>query len=71
MSLFAKVCAEFGREGIVYAIHATTGEVTPLTLEEYNRLVDSTEFGEYQVRLDHDSALGLGAAIRDAKEMAA
>ena len=68
MSLLATVCFEFGRDGIVYAIHATTGEVTQLTLDEYNLLVDSDMINDYQVRLDPKSAEGLSDAIRNNDE---
>jgi hypothetical protein len=62
-------CAEqFGRMGVVYAIDKTTGDVTPLSLDEYNLLVDSDMLGGYQVRLDQQSAEGLSAAIRDKNE---
>lgn len=70
MSL-ANAAEQFGTFGVIYAIDNVTGDVTPLTLDEYYLLSDSGFLKHYQVRLDQQSAEGLSAAIRAAKEMSA
>jgi hypothetical protein len=64
MSL-ALAAEQFGLHGVIYAVDSTTGDITPLSLDEYHLLVDSGLIGGYQVRLDYQSAEGLSAAIRD------